>query len=192
MPVSIKKSQTLPHKKKGKKKKAKGKAREEVGILICDELDDDTIKAVWNTYEPGKDFAITLCSPGGEVTAYHALLDLLQPLREEGRLTTVALGQCQSGAPLIIAGGSPGKRLTYSSTIFSLHEPFLAAELPPDPGAQHEIFRHLEIIKGHYYEYLSAFTNHRSEWWRSKLEGRSSWTLSPVEVQKLGIVDEII
>jgi ATP-dependent Clp protease protease subunit len=192
MPATIKKSHIAARKKKGAKKAQKSKSCGEVGILICDELNDETIKTVWSAYDSSKNLVITLCSPGGEVTTYHALLDLLQAPREEGRLITIAMGQCYSGAPLLIAGGSPGKRLSYASTLFSLHEPYLAAELPPDPGAQHEILNQLAMIKTHYYEFLSAFTNHRSEWWRNKLEGRSAWNLTPTEVKKLGIIDEII
>jgi len=191
MTATIKKSKS-PKKRKGAKGSPTRKTQGRVGILICSELNDATIKTVWEAYNESKDLIITLCSPGGEVTTYHALLDLLQIPREEGRLTTIAMGQCYSGAPLLIAGGSPGKRFSYASTLFSLHEPYLAAELPPDPGAQYEIMNQLAIIKERFYEFLSAFTNYRSEWWRNKLEGRSAWNLSPTEVQKLGIIDDII
>lgn len=188
MPIAIKRSHKI------KKKPSKGnskKKRERVGLLICGELEDDTIKAVWNAYSDKKDFLLTLCSPGGNIVVYHALLDFLEIAREEGRLITLAMGECFSGAPLLVAGGSPGKRYAYKSTLFGLHEPFLTS-IPEDPGAQDSILRQLESVKKQYYQFLSSLTNHRAKWWEERLKGKSMWHLSAQEAKKLGLIDEVL
>lgn len=195
MPVH-KKTNQKPPKKKTTKKKAKSrngarKIRKKVGILICGELEDNTIKAVWESYDDNKDFLLTLCSPGGDITVYHALLDFLEIAREEDRLMTLAMGECFSGAPLLIAGGSPGKRYSYKSTLFGLHEPFLTS-IPPDPAAQYSILKQLESIKDQYYGFLAQFTKHRKAWWREQLEGKSMVYMTAHDAKKMGIIDEVL
>lgn len=178
-------------KKKARKKTSSHKGREKVGILVCGELGDDTIKAVWEAYDDNKDFLLTLCSPGGDITVYHALLDFFEIAREEGRLTTLAMGECLSGAPLLVAGGSPGKRYSYTHTIFGLHEPFLVA-IPPDPAAQFAILKHIEFIKEQYYCFLAKFSNHRQSWWQNYLEGKSMCYFDTKDAKQMGLIDEII
>jgi ATP-dependent Clp protease protease subunit len=188
MPIH-KKSQKSKSKKKVQKKTRK--KRERVGILVCGELGDDTIKSAWEAYDDDKEFLLTVCSPGGDITVYHALLDFYETAREEGRLTTLAMGECLSGAPLLVAGGSPGKRFSYKSTLFGLHEPFLAS-IPPDPAAQYTILQHLEFVKDHFYAFMATFTKHRQAWWRDKLEGQSMYYITALEAKKMGIIDEVL
>lgn len=189
MPVGIKRSQKSPKRKpKGRKSKKK---KNRVGLLICGELGDETIKAVWDSYCDSDEFLLTLCSPGGDIIVYHALLDFLEIAREEGRLMTLAWGECFSGAPLLIAGGSPGKRYAYKSTLFGLHEPFLT-DIPDDPGAQHTVLTHLEFIKKQYYQFLSNLTKHRVKWWEDRLKGNSMLHLTAQQAKTYGIIDEVL
>jgi ATP-dependent Clp protease protease subunit len=189
MPVGVKRSQRKTKKKASKRRSRK--RRERVGLLICGELCDETIKTVWDNYGDDKEFLLTLCSPGGDITVYHALLDFLEIAKEEGRLATLAMGECFSGAPLLVAGGSPGKRYSYKSTLFGLHEPFLS-HIPNDPGAQVAILEHLESVKKQYYQFLSSLTNHRAKWWEERIRGKSMWHMSAREAKKLGLIDEVL
>lgn len=172
-------------------KRKKRTTKPPIGILICGELGSDTIKAVWDSYDDSSEFILTLCSPGGDISVYHALLDFLENARNEERLTTVALGECYSGAPLLIAGGSAGRRVSYKSTLFGLHEPFLV-DVPPDPGTQYAILQQLEAIKNQYYGFLSQFTKHKQKWWRERLEGESMWYLTANEAKSVGLIDVIL
>lgn len=171
--------------------KAKKRKLPPVGVLVCGELGDDTIKQVWETYDGEREYFLTLCSPGGCITVYHALIDFLEDARESGRLTTIAMGQCMSGASILVAAGTPGQRLTYKNTLFGVHEPFLT-EVMPDPASQHIMLQQLSIIKNQYYDFLSKFTKHRQEWWREKLQGISMFHLTAREAIKVGLVDMII
>jgi len=191
MPV-YKKAQKVKKTKKTTKKKSVQKPEEPpVGILVCGELSSETINSVWEAYDDDREFILTLCSPGGDIIVYHALLDFLGHAREQGRLTTVGMGECFSGAPLLLAGGSEGRRVAYKSTLFGLHEPFLT-QVPPDPGAQFTVLKQLESIKDQYYGFLAQFTKHRQAWWRERLEGKSMWHMDAKEAMKLGIIDGVI
>ena len=189
---AYKKAKAKPKSKAKTKKKVKEQEElSPVGILVCGELSDETIKSVWETYDNDREYILTLCSPGGDIIVYHALLDFLGQAREEGRLTTVGMGECFSGAPILLAGGSVGRRVAYKSTLFGLHEPFLM-DVPHDPGAQFTVLKQLESIKDQYYGFLAQFTKHRQSWWRERLEGKSMWHMDTKEAEKLGIIDGII
>jgi ATP-dependent Clp protease protease subunit len=188
MPIGIKYSQKLTKKPR---KKHKPKSHSGIGLLLCGELCDETIRTVWEAYDNNKNFLLTLCSPGGDIIVYHALLDFLEIPREEGRLSTLAMGECASGAPLLVAGGSPGKRYSYKNTLFGLHEPFLG-NVPDDPGAQHSLFEQLNYIKQQYYKFLSDLTKRKEAWWKEKLSGQSMWNITAKEAKDFGIIDEII
>lgn len=191
MPIGIKRSQKKPRKKPKTIKQKKTKGKTGIGLLLCGELCDETIKTVWEAYAEDKHFLLTLCSPGGDIIVYHALLDFLEIAREEGRLTTLAMGECFSGAPLLVAGGSPGKRYSYKNTLFGLHEPFLT-HIPEDSGIQHAVLQNLKFIQEQYYKFLSGLTNHTDKWWKERLRGKSMWHLTAADAKKVGLIDEVI
>jgi ATP-dependent Clp protease protease subunit len=60
-------------------------------------------------------------SPGGSFTAMTAIYDTMQYIRPQ--IQTVVLGQAASAAAVILAAGTPGKRLALPNARVLIHQP---------------------------------------------------------------------
>jgi ATP-dependent Clp protease protease subunit len=60
-------------------------------------------------------------SPGGSFTAMTAIYDTMQYIRPQ--IQTVCLGQAASAAAVLLAAGSPGKRLALPNARVLIHQP---------------------------------------------------------------------
>jgi ATP-dependent Clp protease protease subunit len=69
-----------------------------------------------------KDINLYINSPGGSVTAGLAIYDTMQYVKSD--VQTICLGQAASMAALIVAAGSPGKRLVLPSSRMLIHQPW--------------------------------------------------------------------
>src|SRR3954462_11167381 len=58
---------------------------------------------------PDKDINIYINSPGGDITALFAIYDTLQFVKND--IATICSGQAASAAAVLLAAGTPGKRL---------------------------------------------------------------------------------
>ncbi|GLY94969.1 ATP-dependent Clp protease proteolytic subunit [Actinoplanes sp. NBRC 103695] len=71
--------------------------------------------------DPDRDITIYINSPGGSYTAMTAIYDTMQYVRPD--ITTVCLGQAASAAAILLAGGTPGKRLALPHSRVMIHQP---------------------------------------------------------------------
>lgn len=69
-----------------------------------------------------KDINLYINSPGGAVTAGLAIYDTIQYVRSA--VQTICLGQAASMAALILAAGTPGKRMVLPSSRVLIHQPW--------------------------------------------------------------------
>lgn len=69
-----------------------------------------------------KDVHFYLNSPGGDVVATLAIYDTMQIL--SCPVATYCVGQAASGAAVLLAGGSPGKRFALPHARVMLHQPY--------------------------------------------------------------------
>ena len=70
---------------------------------------------------PGKDIAIYINSPGGDMTALFAIYDTMQFLSCD--VATICVGQAASAAAVLLAGGAPGKRAVLPNSRVLIHQP---------------------------------------------------------------------
>ncbi|WP_238010258.1 ATP-dependent Clp protease proteolytic subunit [Dactylosporangium sp. AC04546] len=70
---------------------------------------------------PERDISVYINSPGGSVTAMMAIYDTMQSLASDVR--TVCLGQAASAAALLMAAGTPGKRMMLPNARLIIHQP---------------------------------------------------------------------
>ena len=89
-------------------------ANDIVAQLLCLESDD-----------PDKDISLYINSPGGSVTAMMAIYDTMQFVCAD--LETVCLGQTGSAATILLAAGTPGKRLMLPHARLVIHQPTMDA-----------------------------------------------------------------
>jgi ATP-dependent Clp protease protease subunit len=71
--------------------------------------------------DPDRDIVMYINSPGGSFTAMTAIYDTMQYIRPQ--IQTVVLGQAASAAAVILAAGSPGKRLALPNARVLIHQP---------------------------------------------------------------------
>lgn len=70
---------------------------------------------------PDRDIALYINSPGGSLTAMSAIYDVMQFVTCD--VETVCLGQCASAAAVLLAAGTPGKRLVLPRSRILIHQP---------------------------------------------------------------------
>ncbi|MFP5322498.1 MAG: ATP-dependent Clp protease proteolytic subunit [Acidimicrobiia bacterium] len=69
-----------------------------------------------------KDISIYINSPGGDITALFAIYDTLSFIKNE--VSTICYGQAASAAAVLLAAGTPGKRLALPHSRILLHQPW--------------------------------------------------------------------
>src|ERR1700749_3854816 len=97
-------------------------------IFLGTPISDDIANAVMaqllclESMDPDRDISIYINSPGGSFTALTAINDCMQFIRPE--IQTVCLGQAASAAAVLLAAGTPGKRLALPNSRILIHQPY--------------------------------------------------------------------
>lgn len=94
-----------------------------LGVQVDDTSADDVMAQllVLESQDPDRDITIYINSPGGSFTALTAIYDTMQYIKPE--IQTVCLGQAASAAAVLLAAGSPGKRLALPNARVLIHQP---------------------------------------------------------------------
>jgi len=94
-----------------------------LGVQVDDQSANDVMAQLLTLEgtDPDRDITMYINSPGGSYTAMTAIYDTMQYVRPD--VMTVCLGQAASAAALILAGGTPGKRLALPTSRIMIHQP---------------------------------------------------------------------
>ena len=94
-----------------------------LGAQVDDASADDVMAQllVLESMDPERDITMYINSPGGSFTAMTAIYDTMQFIRPE--IQTVCLGQAASAAAVLLAAGTPGKRLALPNARVLIHQP---------------------------------------------------------------------
>ncbi|MFN3867107.1 MAG: ATP-dependent Clp protease proteolytic subunit [Demequina sp.] len=94
-----------------------------LGVQIDDASADDVMAQllVLESQDPDRDITLYINSPGGSQTALTAIYDTMQYIKPH--VQTVCLGQAASAAAVLLAAGSPGKRLALPNARVMIHQP---------------------------------------------------------------------
>ncbi|MGY6498180.1 MAG: ATP-dependent Clp protease proteolytic subunit [Microcella sp.] len=94
-----------------------------LGVQVDDASADDVMAQllVLESQDPERDIVMYINSPGGSFTAMTAIYDTMQYIRPQ--IQTVVLGQAASAAAVLLAAGSPGKRLALPNARVLIHQP---------------------------------------------------------------------
>jgi len=94
-----------------------------LGVQVDDASADDVMAQllVLESQDPDRDIVMYINSPGGSFTAMTAIYDTMQYIRPH--IQTVCLGQAASAAAVLLAGGTPGKRLALPNARILIHQP---------------------------------------------------------------------
>ena len=72
--------------------------------------------------DPDRDIIMYINSPGGSLTALMAIYDTMQYVRPD--IQTVCMGQAASAAAILLAAGTPGKRMALPNARVLIHQPY--------------------------------------------------------------------
>ncbi len=99
-----------------------------LGVQVDDASADDVMAQllVLESQDPDRDITMYINSPGGSFTALTAIYDTMQYIKPD--VTTVCLGQAASAAAVLLAAGSPGKRLALPNARILIHQPAMGGE----------------------------------------------------------------
>ncbi len=127
-----------------------------------------------------------LNSPGGDVVATLAIYDTMQIL--SCPVATYCVGQAASGAAVLLAGGSPGKRYALPHARVMLHQPYggVGGQVSDIEIQAQEILRTREMLN----EILSQHTGKPLE--QIAKDTDRDFFLSAEQAKEYGLVDEIL
>ncbi|MCK6210621.1 ATP-dependent Clp protease proteolytic subunit [Georgenia sp. EYE_87] len=96
-----------------------------LGVQVDDASADDVMAQllVLESQDPDGLITMYINSPGGSFTAMTAIYDTMQYIKPQ--IQTVCLGQAASAAAVLLAAGSPGKRLALPNARVMIHQPAL-------------------------------------------------------------------
>ncbi|WP_194949003.1 ATP-dependent Clp protease proteolytic subunit [Actinomyces trachealis] len=94
-----------------------------MGVQVDDTSADDIMAQllVLESQDPDGLITMYINSPGGSFTALTAIYDTMQYIKPQ--IQTVCLGQAASAAAVILAAGSPGRRLALPNVRVLIHQP---------------------------------------------------------------------
>ena len=133
-----------------------------------------------------QEISIYINSPGGYVSSTLAIYDTIQFL--DSPVATYAIGLCASGAALLLAGGTKGKRFALPHSKIMLHQP--AGEVGGQASdiaiAAKEVLRDKETL-------IQIFTQHTGQDPdRIRRETERDRYFSAQEAKEYGLVDEVL
>jgi ATP-dependent Clp protease protease subunit len=152
-----------------------------VANLVCAQL------LFLESENPDRDISIYINSPGGDINALLAIYDTMQYIRPE--IATLCFGQAASAAAVLLAAGTPGKRLALPNARILIHQPYAQsgyAQVSDLEIAANEILR----LKAALEQILAAHTGQPIE--KISKDTDRDYVLTAAEAKEYGIVDEVI
>ena len=161
-----------------------------LGVQIDDASADDVMAQllVLESQDPDRDIVMYINSPGGSFTAMTAIYDTMQYIRPQ--IQTVVLGQAASAAAVLMAAGTPGKRLALPNARILIHQPS-TGDSGRGQASDIEI-QAAEILRmrGWLEETLSAHSNRSVEQVNKDIDRDK--ILSAAEAQEYGLIDQVL
>jgi ATP-dependent Clp protease protease subunit len=161
-------------------------------IFLGTEIDDATANTIiaqllfLEASDPDKDIYIYINSPGGSVSSTIAIYDTIQYIKSA--VSTICVGLAASGAALILASGTKGKRFALTNSRIMLHQPL--------GGAQGQVTdieiqtRELKRIKDTLNQILTYHTGQPLG--KVEKDTDRDFYLTAQESKEYGLIDEVI
>nr|WP_239518756.1 MULTISPECIES: ATP-dependent Clp protease proteolytic subunit [Subtercola] len=161
-----------------------------LGVQIDDASADDVMAQllVLESQDPDRDIEMYINSPGGSFTAMTAIYDTMQYVKPN--IQTVCLGQAASAAAVILAAGTPGKRLALPNARILIHQPSAGGQ---GGGQASDIeIQAREILRMRtWLEDTLAFHSNRTTEQVNKDIDRDN-ILSAADAVEYGIIDQVL
>ncbi|MFC5909313.1 ATP-dependent Clp protease proteolytic subunit [Streptacidiphilus monticola] len=166
---------------------------EERIIFLGSQVDDVSANDIMaqliclESMDPDRDISMYINSPGGSFTALTAIYDTMQFVKPD--IQTVCMGQAASAAAVLLAAGTPGKRMALPNARVLIHQPYTETgrgQVSDLEIQANEIQRMRELL-----EVLLAKHSHKSQQEISDDIERDK-ILTAEESLEYGLIDQII
>jgi ATP-dependent Clp protease protease subunit len=160
-----------------------------LGVQIDDASANDVMAQLLTleSTEPDRDITLYINSPGGSFTAMTAIYDTMLYVRPD--ILTVCLGQAASAAAVLLAAGTPGKRLALPNSRIIIHQP--ATEGGYGQGSDIEIqAREIMRMRTQLEDMVSRHTGQPIEKIRKDIDRDKILTAD--EAKEYGLVDNVL
>lgn len=138
---------------------------------------------------PKEDIHLYINSPGGHVLDGLAIYDTMQYI--ECDIRTTCLGMAASMGALLLAAGTPGKRMALPNARIMIHQPLIPGETPGGQVSDLEILaREASVLKQKSIGILAKHTGQSHETIRRDTD-RNFW-LGPEDAIKYGLIDRVV
>jgi ATP-dependent Clp protease, protease subunit len=160
-----------------------------LGVQVDDASANDVMAQLLTleSTDPDRDITMYINSPGGSFTAMTAIYDTMQYVRPD--IITVCLGQAASAAAVLLAAGTPGKRMALPNSRVIIHQP--ATEGGYGQGSDIEIqAREILRMRSQLEEMLARHSTQPLEKVRKDIDRDKIMTAE--ESREYGIVDTVL
>jgi ATP-dependent Clp protease protease subunit len=151
-----------------------------VANLVCAQL------LFLESENPDKDINLYINSPGGDITSLFAIYDTMSFIKPD--VVTICYGQAASAAAVLLAAGTPGKRLALPHSRILIHQPY--------GGAQGQVtdieLMAAEVLRmrGLLEDMLAKHTGQPVE--KIHEDTDRDFVMSAEQAKEYGIIDEVI
>ena len=160
-----------------------------LGVQVDDASANDVMAQLLTleSADPDRDILMYINSPGGSFTAMTAIYDTMQYVRPD--ISTVCLGQAASAAAVLLAGGTPGKRMALPNSRIIIHQP--ATEGGYGQGSDIEIqAREILRMRSQMEQMISRHSGRTVEQVRKDVDRDKIMTAA--EAKEYGLVDTVL
>ncbi|WP_158880659.1 ATP-dependent Clp protease proteolytic subunit [Amycolatopsis anabasis] len=160
-----------------------------LGVQVDDASANDVMAQLLHLEheDPDRDITIYINSPGGSFTSLMAIYDTMQYVRPD--ISTVCLGQAASAAAVLLAAGTPGKRMGLPNARVLIHQPAMegtygqVSDLEIQANEIQRVRRLMETM-------LAKHTNKSADEVRNDIERDKILTAD--QAKEYGIIDEVL
>ncbi|RJQ13561.1 ATP-dependent Clp protease proteolytic subunit [Candidatus Parcubacteria bacterium] len=162
-----------------------------LGGVITDALANTVIAQMLflQSQNPKKDIQLYINSPGGSVPATLAMYDTMQHIQND--VSTICVGVAASGAALILATGSKGKRYALPNSEILIHQVHVGGEGIGGTARDIEISaKQITALKDRMNQILARHTGKPVK--QVEIDTDRDKYLTAQEAREYGIIDEIV
>ena len=160
-----------------------------LGVQVDDASANDVMAQLLTleSMDPDRDIQIYINSPGGSFTALTAIYDTIQFVKPD--VQTICMGQAASAAAVLLACGTPGKRLALPNARILIHQPAIEGSGGQASDVEiiaNEVLRMRALLE----EMIAKHTGKDIEEIRRDIERDK--ILTAQQAKEYGIVDDVI
>jgi ATP-dependent Clp protease protease subunit len=160
-----------------------------LGVQVDDASANDVMAQLLTleSMDPDRDIQIYINSPGGSFTALTAIYDTIQFVKPD--VQTICMGQAASAAAVLLACGTPGKRLALPNARILIHQPAIEGSGGQASDVEiiaNEVLRMRALLE----EMIAKHTGKDIEDVRRDIERDK--ILTAQQAKEYGIVDDVI